>query len=210
MNAYPLSTKKKQKEALTINTILQNNGYTQNTTPRNKTPTTQKPRTEKKNKWATFTYSGNEVRSITKLFNNTNIHTAYKTNNTIQKHLQPATQDGDKYQHSGIYEIKCNTCPLKYIGQTGRSFRTRHREHIHAIRTNTTNSKYAQHILDTGHTYGNIEDTLNILHLQKKGPLMNTIEQYQIYKLSINNLQLNDTHTNTYNPIFKLMATHYE
>jgi hypothetical protein len=211
MNTYPISTNNKQKEATTINTILQNNGYTQSTTPRHsKTPTTQKQHTENTKKWATFTYVGNVVRSITKLFNNTNLRITYRTNNTIQKHLQLTTHDTDIYQRSGIYELKCNTCPLKYIGQTGRSFRTRHKEHIHAIRTNTTNSKYAQHILDTGHEYGNIKDTLNILHIQKKGPLMNTLEQYQIYKLSINNLQINDTHTNTYNPIFKLITTHFE
>jgi hypothetical protein len=163
-----------------------------------------------KRKWRTFTYFGKEIRPITQLFKNTNIHIAYKTNNTIRKHLQPKTQNQDKYGHSGIYEIKCNTCQLKYIGQTGRSFRKRHKEHIHAIRTNATSSKYAQHILDTGHTYGPIEDTLNILHQQKKGPLMNTLEQFHIYKLSINNLQLNDTYADIHNPIFKLIATQYK
>jgi hypothetical protein len=90
-----------------------------------------------------------------------------------------------------------NNCHLKYIGQTGRNFKTRYKEHIHAIRTNKTTSKYAQHILETGHTYGTIENTLNILHCEKKGPLMNTLEQFHIHRLAKDNLQLNDTYTDT-------------
>jgi hypothetical protein len=79
-------------------------------------------------------------------------------------------------------------------------------EHIH---TNKATSRYAHHILDTGHAYGTIEDTLNILHLEKKGPLMNTLEQFHIYRLSKDNLHLNDTYTDTYNPIFNLITKHY-
>jgi hypothetical protein len=30
----------------------------------------------------------------------------------------------DKYEKSGIYQMKCPDCPLKYIGQTGRTFYT--------------------------------------------------------------------------------------
>jgi hypothetical protein len=58
--------------------------------------------------------------------------------------------------------------------------------------------KYAQHILDTQHAYGTIEDTLDILHIEKKGPLMNTLERFHIYKLSQENMQLNDTYTTPY------------
>jgi hypothetical protein len=72
-------------------------------------------------KWATFTYIGKETRAITKLFKNTNIHIAYKTKNTLQKHLQVKNIEPDKYNHSGIYEIKCNSCHLKYIGQTAET-----------------------------------------------------------------------------------------
>jgi hypothetical protein len=51
-----------------------------------------------------------------------------------------------------------------------------------------------------------MEDTLNVLHFEKKGPQMNSLEQYYIYRLSKDNLQLNDTYTDTYNPIFKLIT----
>jgi hypothetical protein len=105
--------------------------------------------------------------------------------------------------------MKCNSCPLKYIGQTGRNFRTRFKEHIHLIRTNKTTSKYAQDMLETGYTYGKIEDTLNILHHENKGPLMNTWEQFYIHRLTKSNIKLNDAYTDTHNPIFDLIITHY-
>jgi hypothetical protein len=50
--------------------------------------------------------------------------------------------------------MKCMDCP--YVGQTGRTFNTRYIEHIHDIRSNNSNTGYANHILNTGHTYGTI------------------------------------------------------
>jgi hypothetical protein len=53
---------------------------------------------------------------------------------------------------SGIYQLQCGECPLKYIGQTGRTFKARYREHINAIKANKQqHSKFAQHILETTH-----------------------------------------------------------
>jgi hypothetical protein len=101
--------------------------------------------------------------------------------------------------------LKCNNCPFKYIGQTGRAFRTRFKEHIHDIKNNRCHSKYAQHILNTGHEYDPIEQIMDILHIKNKGYILNTLEQFEIYKITKNKLQLNDTHTFTKNPIFDLL-----
>jgi hypothetical protein len=147
---------------------------------------------------------GNEVRTITKLFQNTEISIAYKTKNTIQHHLQSKeNNDPDKYDHSGVYETSCRNCNLKYVGQTGRIFRIRY-----TIYGNKTTSRYVQHILDTGHSYGSIKDTLRILHRNKKGLMMNTLEQFHMHGLTREYLQLNDTHTDTYNLIFNLISTY--
>jgi hypothetical protein len=88
--------------------------------------------------------------------------------------------------------------PKKYVRQTGRNFQTRYKEHIQAIRANNSNSKYAQHILESQHSYGLITDIMKILHLDKKGQLMNTWERFHIYKLSKDGLQLNDTYADTH------------
>jgi hypothetical protein len=109
-----------------------------------------------------------------------------------------------------MYNAKTLSRYKKYVGQTGRNFRTRFKEHMHAIKSNKTTSKYVQHILESGHTYGKIEDTLNILHHKNKGSIMNSWEQSHIHRLTKNNLQLNDAYTDTWNPIFDLMITLYK
>jgi hypothetical protein len=72
---------------------------------------------------------------------------------------------------SGVYQLECGECPMKYIGQTGHThtFKARFKEHIQDIRTNRHNSKYVQHILDTGHAYNKLDQTMRILNIEKEG-----------------------------------------
>jgi hypothetical protein len=76
-------------------------------------------------------------------------------------------------------------CPMKYIGQTGRPFNTRYKEHIRNIKKNNSKSGYPNHILYTGHSYGNITDTMEIITIERKGKHLNTVERYHIYEISI-------------------------
>jgi hypothetical protein len=87
-----------------------------NQTQRNKTQTTNH-NTRKQN--GPHSHSGKETKQITKLFKDTNIKIAYKTRNTIQNLTKQHIQS-EKY-NSGIYQLKCQDCPIKYIGQTGRA-----------------------------------------------------------------------------------------
>jgi hypothetical protein len=96
-------------------------------------------------------------------------------------------------------------CPQYYIGQTGRTFNIRYKEHIRDIRNNNNNTGYAQHILNNKHEYGNIQDAMDILQITQKGRLMDTIETYYIYKANREGITLNDTHTNNKNPIFETL-----
>jgi hypothetical protein len=70
------------------------------------------------------------------------------------------------------------------IARTGRTFKARRGKHTQAIKANRTNSKYAQHILEPGHSYRPIENTLEILHLTKIDKYMNTVENFHIYNVS--------------------------
>jgi hypothetical protein len=54
---------------------------------------------------------GNETRHITKLFKNTNVKPAFKTTNTLLKHLFPKQRIIDVYDKSGVYKVKCADCP---------------------------------------------------------------------------------------------------
>jgi hypothetical protein len=90
-----------------------------------------------------------------------------------------------------------------YIGQTGRNFKARFRERIKEIRNNKSKTGYAQHILDTGHKYGKLEDTMETKEVQYKGSHLNTIEKFHIYDDKVNGLKIfNDNLYKLANPIF--------
>ena len=106
-------------------------------------------------RWAKFTYVGKETRRITKLFKNTNVRIAFTTNNNLGKLLNSQDdQKPDKYDKNGVYQLKCPTCPNKYTGQTGRPFRVRFHEHYNDYKYANNKSKFAQHVLDEGHSFG--------------------------------------------------------
>jgi hypothetical protein len=85
-------------------------------------------------------------------------------------------------------------------------FVTRYKEHILAIRNNNSNSGYSNHILNTGHTYGTITDTMELVKIGKKGRHLNTVEKCHIYRISKDNLHMNDTYTDIHNPIFETLC----
>jgi hypothetical protein len=186
VHTYPITNEEKTKKLNIIQDTLYNNEY------KNKNLNIRHPRNKKHNnkntsqqhqttKWTTFTYYGKETKEIAKLFKETNIKIAFRTKNLVKPSLQQ-----DEYENSGVYQIRCMDCPLKYIGQTGQTFKTRYKEHIQAIRNNNSNSGYSKHILNTGHTYGSITDTMKALKTQRKGKHLNTLERYYIYKMMKN------------------------
>jgi hypothetical protein len=62
---------------------------------------------------------------------------------------------------------------------------------------------FAKHLVQHQHTLLPIEDCLTILHHQKKGRMLNTMEQFHIYKAAKTGNHLNDQYTYTHNAIFE-------
>jgi hypothetical protein len=99
--------------------------------------------------------------------------------------------------------MKCRDCSLKYIGQTERTFKTRYKEHIYNRKCNNSNTGYSKHMLDTGHSYDTIENTMDVIRIGQKCKYLSTLEKYYIYKVSRIGLQMNDTNIDEHNPIFE-------
>jgi hypothetical protein len=49
---------------------------------------------------------------------------------------------------------------MNYVGQSGRTITTRHKEHIRYVKNNYPASTYAVHLLNNKHEYGTTENTL--------------------------------------------------
>ena len=68
-------------------------------------------------------------------------------------YLDPHNTKHEKHTSTSVYKLKCNDCPKYYIGQTGRSFKTRYTEHIKALTQPLKKSNFAEHIFNTHHIY---------------------------------------------------------
>jgi hypothetical protein len=92
MNTYPISTESKHSELQLIKTVLHNNNYPSQT--RSHTKAKQNKKTTPKQKWATFTYIGNETRSIARLFKTQiyELRTKQKTQYRTTFNLKNTTQ----------------------------------------------------------------------------------------------------------------------
>jgi hypothetical protein len=113
-------------------------------------------------KWITFTYFGPAIRKITNIFKNTQLCIAFRPTNTIGKHIRECNEPQNALLRSGVYEIRCNTCNLKYIGQTSRDVITRFKEHCRYIKSNNPKSAHALHFPNNQHEYGPAHNTVNL------------------------------------------------
>ena len=152
--------------------------------------------------WAKFTYAGKETRFITKLFKNRNVKIAFTTDNTIGKRLTMKQETPQsKYESSGVYQLTCPECKIKYTGQTGRPFKVRFQEHLQHFKYNNNRSKFAQHRQQACYRQNGRHN--GSCPLTKKGKMMDTVEGFHIYKEMKASNQINDRLTVGQNAIFE-------
>ena len=90
--------------------------------------------TNNNKKFYSLTYFGKPSEKIKKHLKNNNINISFKTKNTLGKYIKNNKSVTAKLQKSGVYELKCGSCPMLYRGQTGRSFEVRKGEHFRSYR----------------------------------------------------------------------------
>jgi hypothetical protein len=61
-----------------------------------------------------------------------------------------------------------------------------------------------------GDTYGTIRDTMDVIRTGRKSRHLNTLEKYHFYKISRNNLHMNDIYIEAHNPIFQTVHEFYD
>jgi hypothetical protein len=101
----------------------------------------------------------------------------------------------NKFSSSGIYKLTCPDCQNAYVGQTGCQFYTCYKEHKSAFYHNSRTSSFAQHLNDNAHSFGPIDNIMQVLHHQKIGAHLNTIEKFHIYIEHTARNHLIDDHT---------------
>ena len=108
----------------------------------------------------------------------------------------------------GIYQLKCNTCNLSYIGLTSHILKTCYHEHIRHIKNNNPQSAYAQHILNNRHKFGTIEDIMTLLKPLHSQHLLTKNEQFYIHSFHKNSKLISEQSPGNPNPLFDLTTSH--
>jgi hypothetical protein len=139
---------------------------------------------DNKNSRTKLTYFGKETRFIAKLFKEIQIRIAFKVNNTIRRRLTPKLCDlNPQQQFEKKVEYIGSTCPdcqQKYVGQTGRSFHERYKEHFHDFKLNIRKSSFATHLLDNNHSMGPTDEIVEVMYTIKKGRFMDALERFHV------------------------------
>lgn len=208
-----MSKENYEKERRIIKSLAIRNGYNVDLIDKlvNKMKT-KKPTPDQKPEYICIPYSSVMNKAVSKTFKNSNLKVSFRTKNNAFKIIKNNTnqnkkQKKDVYEKTGIYKIKCTKCPKFYIGQTGRNFRCRYKEHIQCIKSNNMTSQksaFAEHILDTLHEYKSVENNVEVLDILPKGEKMNSVEELHIYLAQKRNKEnlLNVIQVQKQNPIF--------
>jgi hypothetical protein len=72
--------------------------------------------------------------------------------------------------------------PYEIFEQSVLPFHIRFRQHCRDYKYANNNSKFAQHVLEEGHSIGPLADVMDVLHVAKKGRMLNTLERFYIYR----------------------------
>jgi hypothetical protein len=65
-------------------------------------------------------------------------------------------------------------------------------------------------MLDTKHEYETMGKIIKIIHVEKKGQMLDTFEIFHINEISKQNIQLNENFAEICNPIYDTIITAYQ
>ena len=113
------------------------------------------------------------------ILNNTIHICTFRTNNNIHKFLRN-TIHRPMERRTSVYKIICDDCDMFYIGQTGRAFKERFKEHLPKSNLNTVRSNYAKHLMAFNHNYTDFDNNFIPLYVCSKGRYMNAVEELSL------------------------------
>ena len=143
------------------------------------------------------------------IFKNSPIKISYTTNNTISRILNPKlthTKTRNQFDKSWVYQLTCPNCNMKYtsaklVDHSVNGFKNT----IETSNTITIKSNFAMHLIENHNSIGHIDDTMEISHTTNKGPSMDTIQIYHIYKRTKNCNQITDNNTVKPNKVYDVV-----
>ena len=202
-NSYSLQGQEYKQERIVIHYILHNNSFP--ITPQKQIPKNTARQQLTQNfwpKWVTFKYIGTYITNALK---NTDLKIAFLTNNTIENLLWQRIPIPDKFSSSGVYKLTCPGCHKTYIGQTKLRICTGFKEHQAVFLPQQPHFNFRTAPPGKAHSFGPIDNSMQVLNHQKKRAHINTIEIFHIHVEQAHGNHLNDDHTVLPNEIFDIL-----
>jgi hypothetical protein len=69
-------------------------------------------------------------------------------------------------------------------------------------------SKFAQHVIGEGHSFSPMNEIMEVIHVTKKSRMLDTLEEFYIYRETTYGTQINDKLTIQFNLIFEALVQH--
>ena len=102
--------------------------------------------------FTTLLYIKGLTEPLTRLLRRHDILVTNKSVITLQQEFPaPKFCPEKEDQCNVVYKIPCSTCSWSYIGETGRSFNTRKKEHTRNVKMRTKDSNVANHAWSKNH-----------------------------------------------------------
>ncbi|KAK9884367.1 hypothetical protein WA026_005315 [Henosepilachna vigintioctopunctata] len=129
-------------------------------------------------RYVSIPYTHVPSSKIIKFFKNNNLNIAFSSHSRLDRMIfNNKLSESEPMKKSGIYRLDCEECKSSYVGQTGRCFETRLKEHV-----KNGQSAFREHLESTGHKISSCFKP-KILHYCEKGIKMNYLEAMEINKL---------------------------
>ena len=105
-----------------------------------------------RNSFASLPYIKGVTEPLTRVLKKHEITVVNKPLKTLQQEFPiPKSRPPLTLQPDIVYKIPCGNCSWSYIGETGRSFATRKKEHIRNAKTAAKGSRIANHAWSHDH-----------------------------------------------------------
>ena len=107
---------------------------------------------ENPNSFAVLPFINGVTQPLTRILRKHDIQVVNKPLKTLQQEFpSPKFRPSIEYQPNVVYKIPCADCDWCYIGETGRCFDTRKKEHIRNVKTFANGSNIAKHAWSFDH-----------------------------------------------------------
>ena len=107
---------------------------------------------ENPNNLAVLPFINGVTQPLTKILRRHDIQVVNKPFKTLQQEFpSPKFRPSIEHQPNVIYKIPCADCDWCYVGETGRCFETRKKEHIRNVKTCANGSNIAKHAWSFDH-----------------------------------------------------------